>query len=140
VNELGARLAAVNAFLNGLAFVFLLLGYRMIRAKKIEAHRKLMLAAFATSVVFLVSYLTRFYLTGVHRYPGTGIMKTVYLSVLGSHTVLAAITPVLAIRTLYLGLKNRVEAHRKIAKITLPIWMYVSVTGVLVYFLLYGAS
>ena len=98
-----------------------------------------MIAAFATSVVFLVSYLTRFYLTGVHRYPGTGAMKTVYLSVLGSHTVLAAVTPFLAIRTLYLAAKGRFEAHRKIARVTLPIWMYVSVTGVVVYFLLYGA-
>lgn len=139
MSNLGDRLAALNAFLNGLAFVFLCLGYVAIRGRKTETHRRFMIAAFATSVVFLVSYLTRFYLTGVHRYPGTGTMKTVYLSVLGSHTVLAAVTPFLAIRTLYLAAKGRFEAHRKIARVTLPIWMYVSVTGVLVYFLLYGA-
>jgi uncharacterized membrane protein YozB (DUF420 family) len=138
VSNLGDHLAAWNAFLNGLAFVFLCFGYWAIRGKKTETHRRFMVAAFTTSIVFLVSYLTRFYLTGVHRYPGTGVMKTVYLSVLSTHTVLAAVTPVLAIRSLYLAVKGRFADHRKIARVTLPIWMYVSVTGVLVYFLLYG--
>jgi uncharacterized membrane protein YozB (DUF420 family) len=135
----GDRLAAVNACLNGLAFVFLCLGYRAIRARRVQTHRRWMVTAFVTSVLFLVSYITRFSLTGVHRYPGTGALKTVYLSVLGSHTILAAVTPFLAIRTLYLAAKGRFEAHRKIARVTLPIWMYVSVTGVVVYVLLYTA-
>jgi uncharacterized membrane protein YozB (DUF420 family) len=134
------HLAAVNATLNGLCFIFLCLGYRAIRSGRREVHRRWMVTAFVTSVVFLISYLTRFSLSGVHRYPGTGVMKTVYLSVLGSHTILAAMTPFLAIRTLYLAVKGRFEEHRKIARVTFPIWTYVSVTGVLVYFLLYGAA
>ncbi len=135
--QLGDRLAALNAFLNGLAFVLLTLGWLAIRQKNISRHRKLMGSAFVVSVLFLVSYLTRFYLTGTHRYPGLGFMKTLYLSILFTHTVLAATVPFLAIRSIYLGLKNRIEAHRKIAKLTLPIWMYVSATGVLIYFMLY---
>lgn len=96
-----------------------------------------MIAAFAASVVFLISYLTRFSLTGVHRFPGEGSLKIFYLCLLASHTVLAAVTPALALRTLYLAAKGRLDEHRKIAKFTLPIWMYVSMTGVLVYVLLY---
>ena len=137
MSDLGATLAAVNATLNGLSAVCLFLGYRAIRRGARETHKKWMITAFVLSVVFLISYLTRFSLTGVHRYPGTGPMKTAYLGLLGSHTLLAAVTPVLAIRTLYLGMKERFEQHRKIARITFPVWMYVSVTGVLVYFMLY---
>jgi putative membrane protein len=140
MSDWGPRLAAVNAALNGLAFVLLCAGYAAIRKKRTETHRALMLAAFATSVLFLVSYLTRFYLTGVHRFPGEGALKTFYLWVLGSHTILAALTPILALRTLYLAAKGRFEAHRRIARVTLPIWMYVSVTGVLVYALLYHVA
>jgi putative membrane protein len=140
VTDWGPRLAAVNAGLNGLAFLLLCAGFAAIRKKRKEAHRSLMLAAFATSVLFLVSYLARFYLTGVHRFPGEGALKTFYLWVLGSHTILAAATPILALRTLYLAAKGRFEAHRKIARVTLPIWMYVSVTGVLVYVLLYHVA
>lgn len=133
----GDRLAALNALLNGLSFVLLALGYLAIRRKNIAQHRKLMGSAFVVSVLFLISYLTRFYLTGTHRYPGVGFMRTLYLSVLFTHTVLAATVPFLAIRSIYLALKNRIEAHRKIARVTLPIWMYVSATGVLIYFMLY---
>lgn len=133
----GDRLAALNATLNGTAALLLFLGWRAVRAGKVARHRAFMGSAFLVSALFLVSYLTRFYLTGTHRYPGTGAMRTVYLSVLLTHTVLAAAVPFLAIRTIYLALKDRVAAHRKIARITLPIWMYVSVTGVLIYFMLY---
>ncbi len=133
----GNTLAGVNATLNGLCFILLFLGWRFIKSKNIRWHRNMMGTAFAVSVIFLISYLTRFYLTGVHRYSGTGLMKQVYLTILLTHTVLAATVPFLAIRTLYLALKNRIEAHKKIAKITLPIWMYVSVTGVIVYLMLY---
>lgn len=133
----GDRLAALNATLNATAAVLLFLGWRAVRAGKVARHRAFMGSAFLVSALFLVSYLTRFYLTGTHRYPGTGAMRTIYLSVLLTHTVLAAAVPFLAIRTIYLALKDRVAAHRKIARITLPVWMYVSVTGVLIYFMLY---
>jgi putative membrane protein len=96
-------------------------------------------SAFIVSIIFLISYLTRFYLTGVHRYPGTGTIRQVYLTLLTSHTLLAVTVPFLATRTIYLALKNRIASHRKIAKVTLPIWIYVSVTGVVIYFMLYHA-
>lgn len=137
MSDLGSTLAALNATLNGSSAICLALGLRAILRGDRKTHKKWMITAFTMSVVFLISYLTRFSLTGVHRYPGTGGMKTFYLSLLGSHTLLAAVTPFLAIRTLYLASKERFESHRKIAKITFPIWMYVSVTGVLVYFMLY---
>jgi len=133
----GDRLAALNATLNATAAILLFLGWRAVRAGKVARHRAFMGSAFLVSALFLVSYLTRFYLTGTHRYPGTGAMRTLYLSVLLTHTVLAAAVPFLAIRTIYLALKDRVAAHRKIARVTLPVWMYVSVTGVLIYFMLY---
>ncbi len=137
MEDLGPILAAVNATLNSSAGLCLFFGYRAIRRKDRETHKKWMITAFAVSVIFLISYLTRFYLTGVHRFPGEGTMKTVYLTLLLSHTTLAAVTPVLAIRTLYLAAKGRFEAHKKIARVTFPIWMYVSVTGVVVYLMLY---
>lgn len=136
-NPVGSTLAALNACLNGLSGILLALGLRAILKGKKEVHRRFMVTAFCVSVVFLISYLTRFYLTGVHRFPREGLIKTIYLSILISHTSLAAVTPVLAIRTLYLAAKERFDAHRKIARITFPIWMYVSVTGVIVYFMLY---
>lgn len=135
--NLGSSLAVLNAILNGTAAVFLTLGWFSIRAKKVSRHRFFMGGAFVISILFLISYLTRFYLTGVHRYPGTGMMRSIYFFVLATHTPLAAAVPFLAIRSIYLGLKNRIEAHRRISRFTLPIWMYVSVTGVLIYFMLY---
>lgn len=133
----GNTLAGLNACLNGLAFLLLFIGWRAIRSKNVGVHKKCMGSAFIVSTVFLISYLTRFYLTGVHRYPGTGVAKTIYLSILTSHTFLAALVPFLAIRTIYLALKKRYPQHKKIARITLPIWMYVSLTGVVVYWMLY---
>ena len=135
--NIGPTLAALNATLNGLSAIFLTLGFIAIKNKKTNLHRKMMVTAFSLSVIFLISYLTRFYLTGVHRFPGTGLAKTFYLTLLTSHTLLAAITPFLAIRTLYLASQKRFDAHKKIARITFPIWMYVSITGVVVYCLLY---
>ena len=135
--NLGSSLAVLNAILNGTAAVFLTLGWFSIRAKNVSRHRFFMGGAFVISILFLISYLTRFYLTGVHRYPGTGMMRSIYFFVLATHTPLAAAVPFLAIRSIYLGLKNRIEAHRRISRFTLPIWMYVSVTGVLIYFMLY---
>jgi uncharacterized membrane protein YozB (DUF420 family) len=135
--SLGDRLAILNAILNGSAAIFLLMGWIAIRAKRIQRHRFFMGGAFIISILFLTSYLSRFYLTGVHRYPGTGPMRTIYFGILLTHTPLAAAVPFLAIRSIYLAWKNRIAAHRRIARITLPIWMYVSVTGVLIYFMLY---
>lgn len=137
MNTLGPNLAALNACLNGLSAVFLLTGFLAIRRKNVWLHRRCMGTAFVLSILFLISYLTRFYLTGVHRFPGDGWVRTAYLCLLTSHTTLAAATPFLAIRTLYLAMKGRIASHRRIARFTFPIWMYVSVTGVVVYWMLY---
>jgi len=130
-------LPSVNAFLNASAAVLLIWGYTLIRRKRIETHRKVMLAAFVTSCLFLVSYLVYHAMTGSKRFPGTGTLRTVYLSILGTHTILAAVVPFLAIITLSRGLRGRYDKHRRIARWTLPIWLYVSVTGVIVYVMLY---
>jgi uncharacterized membrane protein YozB (DUF420 family) len=97
-----------------------------------------MLTAFGISVVFLVSYLVHHARVGSVPYQGTGAMRTVYFAVLIPHVILAAFVPFLAIVTLRRGLKNQIDRHRPIAKVTLPIWLYVSVTGVIVYLMLYG--
>ena len=131
------NLPALNAILNATAAVLLALGYTMIRSGRREAHRRFMLAAFSVSVAFLISYLVFHALAGAVYYTGTGLLRTVYLTILGTHTVLAAIVPVLAIITLRRGLKGNLVKHRRIARWTLPIWLYVSVTGVVVYFMLY---
>ena len=130
-------LPSVNAFLNATAAVLLVWGYLLIRRKRIEQHRKVMLAAFATSCLFLVSYLVYHFQVGSVHFKGVGVIRTVYLSILLTHTVLAAAVPVLAIVTLRRGLAARYDKHRRIAKWTLPIWLYVSVTGVVVYAMLY---
>lgn len=135
--SLGNFLATVNAALNGLCAIFLLTGFLAIKKKKQSLHQKCMVTAFILSILFLVSYLTRFGLTGVHRFSGEGTLKTLYLIILGTHTSLAALVPFLVLRTLYLAKKGNFEKHRRIAKITFPLWMYVSITGVIVYWMLY---
>ncbi|HUO27926.1 MAG TPA: DUF420 domain-containing protein [Bryobacteraceae bacterium] len=130
-------LPSVNATLNAIAAVLLVWGYVLIRRKRVQTHRKVMLAAFVTSSIFLVCYLVYHFQVGVVRFPKTGLIRTVYLSILGTHTFLAATVPVLAIITLSRGLRGRFDKHRKIARWTLPIWLYVSVTGVVVYLMLY---
>ena len=130
-------LPAVNALLNATAAVLLVWGYTLIRRKRIQAHRRVMTAAFVTSCVFLVCYLIYHYQVGSVRFPKTGAIRIVYLSILATHTVLAATVPVLAIITLRRGLAARYDKHRRIAHWTLPIWLYVSVTGVVVYVMLY---
>jgi uncharacterized membrane protein YozB (DUF420 family) len=128
-----------NATLNALSGVFLLIAYFHIRHKRIAQHRRFMLAACTTSVLFLVSYVTHHYLRGgvVTAFQGTGGWRTLYLSILGTHTVMAIVILPLAIISVTYGLKMRVQKHRRIARWTFPAWMYVSVTGVLVYFFLY---
>jgi uncharacterized membrane protein YozB (DUF420 family) len=127
----------VNAALNATAAVLLVWGYTLIRRKRIQAHRKVMTAAFVTSCLFLACYLIYHYQVGSVRFQKTGAIRTVYLSILATHTVLAAAVPVLAIITLRRGLAARYDKHRRIAHWTLPIWLYVSVTGVVVYVMLY---
>jgi len=130
-------LPAVNAALNGTAAVLLAIGYVLIRQKRIDAHRRVMLTAFGVSVVFLTCYLIYHFNAGVVYYQKTGLIRGVYLTILTTHTILAVTVPVLAIITLRRGLRMKVERHRAIARWTLPIWMYVSVTGVVVYLMLY---
>ena len=130
-------LPTVNATLNGTAAILLVAGLALIRRGKIAAHKKVMLAAFGVSTVFLVSYLVYHYNVGSVRYQKTGAMRTLYLSILATHTALAAAVPPLAIITLSRGLRERFDRHRVIARWTLPIWLYVSVTGVVVYWMLY---
>jgi uncharacterized membrane protein YozB (DUF420 family) len=131
-------LPTVNACLNALSAVLLVWAYVLIRGKQVEKHRKVMLTAFATSCLFLTCYLVYHAQIGSKPFghEGTGL-RTFYLWLLGTHTVLAAAVPVLAIITLRRGLAAKYDRHRKIARWTLPIWLYVSVTGVVVYVMLY---
>lgn len=135
--ELGATLALCNALLNATSACLLFGGWVAIRRGRRDVHWKLMASAFTVSCVFLVCYVIRVLISGTHRYPGTGVWKAIYLCVLMTHMLLAMAVPPLALRTLYLALKKRFAEHRRIVRFTWPIWMYVSVTGVLVYVLLY---
>ena len=130
-------LPAVNAMLNGLSGVLLIAGYLLMRAHRIDQHRRLMIAAFITSSVFLVSYLAYHAQVGSVRFTRQGFVRPLYFTILITHVTLAAAIVPLAIVTLACGLKARYPQHRRIARWTLPIWLYVSVTGVLVYVLLY---
>jgi uncharacterized membrane protein YozB (DUF420 family) len=130
-------LPALNAFLNGTAALLLVTAFLLIRKGRRDAHKRVMLAAFTVSTIFLISYLTYHFQAGVTRYERTGAIRDVYYTILFTHTVLAAAVPVLAIITLRRGLKGAFVRHKKIARWTLPIWLYVSVTGVVVYLMLY---
>ena len=132
-----AALPAVNAALNALTCLLLVIGYVLIRRGRRRQHRAVMITAFCTSVVFLVSYLTYHAHAGSKHFPGMGAARTIYFSILLTHTVLAAAIVPLAIITLSRGLSARYDRHRAIARWTLPIWLYVSVTGVVVYWMLY---
>lgn len=138
-----SMLPAVNATLNGVATLLLTSGYVAIRRRRIVAHRRCMLAAFGTSVLFLASYLTYHTVrqmqegVGHTRFAGTGAAATFYYGLLISHVVLAATVPVLAIIVLRRALRGDFERHRRLARVTFPIWLYVSITGVLVYLMLY---
>ncbi|MGO9009258.1 MAG: DUF420 domain-containing protein [Bryobacteraceae bacterium] len=132
-----AILPSINAFLNASAAILLVWGYLLIRRKRRETHRRVMTAAFVVSCTFLVCYVVYHLQVGHVRFQRTGPLRAVYLSILGTHTVLAAAVPVLAIITLRRGLAARYDRHRVIARWTLPIWLYVSVTGVVVYLMLY---
>jgi putative membrane protein len=128
---------AINAVLNFTSFVLLILGRVAIARGDEATHKKRMLAAFTTSGVFLVSYLIRFATTGTHKYPGTGWDKYFYLAILFSHMVLAVVLVPLLLTALKRALKSDFIAHKRVVKFAWPIWFYVSVTGVIVYLMLY---
>ena len=130
-------LPTLNAALNGTAAVLLVCGYVCIRTKRVALHRAFMLAAFVMSILFLTSYLIYHFHQPSTPYQGGGFMRYVYFAVLIPHIVLAIVVVPLALITLFRALKGQTERHRRIARITLPIWLYVSVTGVLVYLMLY---
>lgn len=130
-------LPALNAILNGMAAVLLVCGLALILRGRKEAHRRVMLAAFTVSILFLVSYLVYHAQVGSVRFQGTGTIRSVYFAILLTHTVLAAAVPPLAVVTLSRALRGRFDRHRAIARWTLPVWLYVSITGVVVYWMLY---
>jgi protein SCO1/2/putative membrane protein len=138
-----SRLPAINAGLNALALVLLLLGLVLIKRRRVQGHKLAMLMAFVTSSLFLATYLVYHFglhhFTGVssRRFEGPAVVRPFYYFLLATHVVLAAAVPVLALVTIYRGLTAQWERHRQIARITLPVWLYVSVTGVIIYFVLY---
>src|SRR5262245_5263159 len=127
----------INASLNGLTALWLITGYSFIRKKRVAAHRFCMLAACVTAVTFLSSYIYYHAHAGLNRFPGTGWPRVLYLGILLSHTTLAVTIVPLAVVTVTLGLRDKRATHRRIARWTFPIWLYVSVTGVVVYWMLY---
>jgi uncharacterized membrane protein YozB (DUF420 family) len=137
VNLTLEQLPAVNAALNALAAVLLVCGWRLIKLRRERAHKIVMLSAFGVSAVFLACYLVYHARVGSVPFTGPPAVRAVYLVILVSHIVLAAMVPFLALITIYLGLADRRARHRQIARWTLPIWLYVSITGVMVYAMLY---
>lgn len=135
--SLGDLLAPVNAGLNLTSTLLLLTGFWFIRRKNVRMHRIAMSGAVASSGLFLVFYLVRYSLTGTHRFAGEGTARLVYLTILFSHMVLAVVIVPLVLRLLFLAWKGRFREHAGLARWTFPIWLYVSVTGLLVYLLLY---
>jgi uncharacterized membrane protein YozB (DUF420 family) len=130
-------LPVINAVLNGTAAVLIMTGIYLIKTGHQRAHRAVMISAFVTSALFLVSYLTYHAHIGSKHFPGTGLARTVYFAILLTHTVLAAVVVPLVLITLTRGLKGRFDRHRPIARWTYPVWLYVSVTGVVIYLMLY---
>ena len=131
------NLPALNAILNSASAVLVLAGVYFIKQRNVTAHKTCMFAALGVSALFLTSYLIYHYQVGSVRFEHEGPIRTVYLGILLTHTVLAAAIVPLVLRTVYLALKNRLDSHRRIAQWTFPIWIYVSVTGVVVYLMLY---
>jgi uncharacterized membrane protein YozB (DUF420 family) len=130
-------LPAVNAGLNALSACLAVVGYICIRRGKATAHKRCMLSAFVVSTLFLVSYLVLRYAAGMTRFPGQGWIRPVYFTILFSHTILAAVIVPMVLITVVRGLQGRFDRHVPIARLTLPLWLYVSSTGVLIYWLLY---
>ena len=137
VSATGAQLPAVNACLNAASSVLLFVGWRFIRRGRTAAHRACMLAAFALSTLFLVGYVVHHARVGSVRFSGAGALRAVYLSILVPHVLFAAALVPLALTTIRRGWTARYDAHKRIARWTLPVWLYVSVSGVAVYVMLY---
>lgn len=137
ISEYVSYLPHVNACLNGTSAVLLFSGYSFIRARNVIAHRACQIAALAVSIVFLASYLTYHYHHGATRFQGTGLARPIYFTILTSHTILAIVILPLVILTFYRAFRGDFLRHRRIARITLPLWLYVSITGVIVYLMLY---
>ena len=134
---IGNFLAPVNAALNLTSTICLLAGFYFIKNKETRLHRRAMLGAVGASALFLVFYLVRYSLTGTHSFAGSGLSKTFYLTLLFSHMVLAAAIVPMILRLLFLAWRSRFDAHARLARLTFPIWLYVSLSGLLVYLLLY---
>ena len=132
-----AILPSVNATLNAIAATLLVSGFAFVRRKNVSAHRLCMLGAFTCSILFLVSYLYYHSQVGSVRFQGIGFVRALYFTILLTHTVLAAAVPLLALITLWRALRGQFERHAALARWTLPIWLYVSVTGVVIYWMLY---
>ena len=130
-------LPSLNALLNATSAVLAATGWWLIRHGRRDPHRRLMLSAFATSTLFLISYLVYHFQAGSVRFTGHGVVRAFYLALLLSHTVLAALIVPLVLVTLSRALRGRFEAHRRIARYTIPLWLWVSVSGVVVYWMLY---
>jgi putative membrane protein len=131
-----AFLPALNALLNGLSAIALLIGYTFIRARRIRAHRAAMITAFGFSTLFLVSYILHHYLHGDVYYPAHAALRSFYLPLLASHILLAVVALPLVLVTFFFSLTGRIPQHRKVARWTLPLWLYVSITGVVTYAML----
>jgi putative membrane protein len=127
----------INACLNSTSAILLFSGYRFIRSGNVAAHRTCQVSALAVSLLFLTSYLTYHYHHGATRFQGTGLVRPIYFTILTSHTILAMVIVPLVVLTFYRAFRGDFTRHRRIARITLPLWLYVSVTGVIVYLMLY---
>ena len=136
-SQAGDLLALINASLNATSAIALITGFLFIRRKIVDQHKRAMLTAVGASALFLVFYVVRMLLTGTHEFAGEGLARTAYLSVLFSHMVLAVLVLPFILRLLWLVKKDRFEEHKKLARFVFPVWAYVSVTGLVVYLLLY---
>src|SRR4026208_265551 len=137
VSEYISYLPDLNACLNGTSAILLFSGYSFIKARNVVAHRACQIAALVVSLLFLASYLTYHYHHGSTRFLGTGLVRPFYFTVLMSHTILAIVIVPLVILSFYRAFRGDFQRHRRIARITLPLWLYVSITGVIVYLMLY---
>lgn len=132
-----SQLPTLNAILNSISFVLLIIGFWMISKRRITLHKVFMVSAFVTSILFLISYVIYHAQAGSTPFTGEGAIRPVYFFILITHVLLAAVVPVLAVMTIYRALRKQWFRHTRIAHWTLPIWLYVSVTGVIIYWLLY---
>ena len=136
-SDIISYLPHLNACLNATSAILLFTGYRFIRAGNVAAHRTCQVSALIVSLLFLTSYLTYHYNHGATRFQGTGLVRPIYFTILTSHTILAMVIVPLVVLTFYRAFRGDFQRHRRIARITLPLWLYVSITGVMVYLMLY---